>query len=293
MNREEVYGFLKSQVTPLRLKELSLEIIDAYKSKDWAKIQLYADSVFGDSGHSELEGSKVFLKLIKFFHPDRIEFLVKDIENSYEKNNLKGLTFYKNLLSADTLVAKAYNERFDLDIAEMYHYDEEDFRDYMPNTFDDFDEDELREVEEYNDFLTAMKCEYIGSPDFPLDLADLASFEGEVSLTDYNIHDLEGVQYCKKITGLNLSNNCISSMYHIQFLENLEELFVSNNEISHIEYLSGMHSLRILDLSYNAVEDIAPLLHLEGLQFVNLEKNPLQNTHLTEELEARSVVVIR
>jgi Leucine-rich repeat (LRR) protein len=175
----------------------------------------------------------------------------------------------------------------------MYHYGEEDFREFMPNTFDEFDEDETHEVEEYHDFLTAMKCEYTGSTAFPLDLSDLASFEGEVSLTDYNIHDLDGAQHCKKITGLNLSNNCISSLYYIQFLDNLEELFVSNNEISHIEYLSGMHSLRILDLSYNAVEDIAPLLHLEGLQFVNLEKNPLQNTHLTEELEARSVVVIR
>jgi Leucine-rich repeat (LRR) protein len=144
------------------LKELSLEIIDAYKSKDWTKIQLYADSVFGDSGLGELEGSKVFLKLIKYFHPDRINFLVKDIENSYEKNNLERLIFYKNLLSTDTLVTKAYNERFDLDIAETYHYSEEDFHDFMPSIFDDFDEDELREVEEYNNFLTAMKCEYIG-----------------------------------------------------------------------------------------------------------------------------------
>ena len=89
MNRDEMYGFLKSQFTPLRLKELSLGIIEAYKSKDWTKIQLYADSVFGNSGHGDFEGSKLFLKLIKFFHPDRINFLVKDVEYCDEKDNLE------------------------------------------------------------------------------------------------------------------------------------------------------------------------------------------------------------
>ena len=89
MNREEVYVFLKSQITPFRFQELSLGIIEAYKSKDWTKIQLYADSVFGNSGHGDFEGSKLFLKLIKFFHPDRINFLVKDVEYCDEKDNLE------------------------------------------------------------------------------------------------------------------------------------------------------------------------------------------------------------
>ncbi len=223
-----------------------------------------------------------------------ISFLnINDIKNCYSKNNLGRLVLYKNLLTADTLVTEAYTERFNLDITEMYHYGEEDFRDYMPNTFESSHEEDPREIEEYNDFLTAINCEYIGSLDCSLDLNDLASIEGEVSLTDYNIHDLEGVQYCRKITGLNLSNNCISSIYHIQFLEYLEELFLSNNVISHIEYLRGMHSLQIIDLSYNAVEDISPLLHLESLKFVNLEKNPVQNPHLIQKLEANFVVIIQ
>lgn len=74
-------------------------------------------------------------EVVMFPHDELgISFLnINDIKNCYSKNNLGRLVLYKNLLTADTLVTEAYTERFNLDITEMYHYGEEDFRDYMPN----------------------------------------------------------------------------------------------------------------------------------------------------------------
>jgi len=290
-NWEDVYGYVKSKLTAESLKELSLKLIEAYKSKDILKLRLFAESIHEDPPASDEGGSKLFLKLIKHFHPDRLNYFLNDVDDSLNRKDFEKLRFYKNLLSTDLRVDKAYERLFEFDPSEIYRYDEEDFGYSVSDiSLSDF-EDDLHEVEELFDVIGAVKTAYLGNLDVSLEPEDMASMEGELDLSDFNLYDLEGIQYCRHITGLNLSNNHISNISHIQHLHYLEELFISDNHIINITYLKGLSNLKILDLANNEIEDLSPLLDLENLEFVNLESNPIADRSLIEELGERCVVV--
>jgi hypothetical protein len=286
-DRDDVYRYLLTQLTSERLKELSQKIIDAYKSGNHVKLRLYADSLFQDVEEKE---PRLFIRLIKYFHPDRLNSLLQDVENSYARDDMQKLLFYKNLISADQYVTEAQALRFSVDDTEEYLYDRGDFGYHVSE--DDVFEDDLHEVEEIFDILHAIKTRYLGNLDLSLDLLDLMTLEGNLDLSDFNLHDLEGLQYCRNITSLDLSNNRISDIANIQNLQYLEELFISCNSISNIEYLAALTHLAIADLSNNCIEDISPLLTLENLKFINLQKNPVSSKILIEELEEKTVVII-
>jgi Leucine-rich repeat (LRR) protein len=292
MKKEELYRYLKTHLTSNKLKELSLKIIDAYKTRNHVKLQIYADSIFRDKSRANGQGNRLFLRLIKFFHPDRLNYLLNDIEVSFENNDMQKLIFYKDLISAESEVNRIYSQRFDIDFSEVYQYDEGDYELFMPGIYEGPPGGGSHEVEEHFDFFTAVKSAVSGNLEFSLDPSDLASLEGELDLSDYNIQDLDGLQYCRNITRLNLSNNCISNIYQIQHLEYLEELFISGNEIAHIEYLKEISSLEILDASYNKIENISPLLQMENLRFVNIKNNPIGNRADIQKLEEKQAIVI-
>jgi hypothetical protein len=286
-----LYGYLKSNLTADSLKELSLKIIEAYKSRDMLRLRLFAESVLQQPVQPEEKGNRLFLKLIKYFHPDRLNFILNDIEQAFRSKDTSKLRFYKDLLSADMSVERAYAQRLELELPEVYRYSEDDVG-YSVSDEGDMPLDEYQsEVEEQFDILRAVKTAYLGNLELALDPSDLSSFEGDLDLSDFNVYELDGLQYCRNITSLNLSHNHISSIYHIQYLNFLEELFISNNHISDLEYLRGLSNLEIIDLSNNEVEDISTLLDLENLQFVNLENNPIGTRDLIDKLAETAVVV--
>jgi hypothetical protein len=254
------------------------------------KLQLYADSILKGELCTDKE-SKIFLKLIKFFHPDRLNYMLQDIEKSFHNDDVQKLQFYKNLLAFESTVAEGLSRRFEIELAEDYQYDDDDLRYHASGVADSHD-DEVHEVEERFDVITAVKAEYLGNIDCHIEYADLSSLEGDLDLSDYNIDDLHGLQYCRNITSLNLSNNCISDICHIQHLHYLEELFISDNHIASVEYLRGLSNLKIIDLSQNEVQDVSPLAFLDSLEFVNLRNNPVSNNVFLQKLKGKSFVVV-
>jgi len=287
-NRESLYRYLKVHLTAESLKELSLQLIEAYKTKNLLKLELFAESVLREIPE---DGSRLFLKLIKYYHPDRLNYFLKDIDESYARMDYEKLQFYRDLLSADLRADQAYARRFDPDPEESYRYDEEDFGYGMSESGVECDEYDHYRTEERFDILDAVKSVYLGNLDVRLGAEDLFFLEGELDLSDFNLYDLEGLQYCRNITSLNISHNHLSKLSHLRDLHFLEELFVSDNSITGVEQLKDLSNLKIVDLSNNEIEDIRPLLLLENLEFLNIEGNPVADRGIIEELEKRCVVI--
>ena len=79
---EAIYRYLKVNLTAESLKELSLKLIEAYKAKNVLRLKLFAESILLDAPRDDEGESRLFLRLIKFFHPDRLNFFLKDIDES-------------------------------------------------------------------------------------------------------------------------------------------------------------------------------------------------------------------
>lgn len=286
----EIYEYLQSRFTKNRLQELSLKLIDAYKSKNHKQLRKYALVIFPDS--KDIGESKLFVKLIKYVHPDRLNYLLKEIDRAHREGDVKKLSFYKTLVDSDQRIKMTFT--FESNPDEEYVYSDDDFGFSTTVNFDDnYDyEDQIDEYEDSNDFISALKAELLGNMDYHLSPGDLFSLEGELDLSDCGIQDLTGLEYCKNISRLNLSGNDISNIYDIKGLEFLRELFLAGNSLTDIDHLAGMALLEVLDLSNNEIDDISPLLTLSNLQFLDIRNNEITDTSVIEELEKQGVVVI-
>ena len=306
MNTRELYSFVKEHLTAATLNELTVQIIEAYKTKNHARLGAFAACVFDDQDDSKA-GSASFLKLIKHFHPDRLSLLIRDVDDSFAKGDAQKLLFYKRIITADTEAKKREAERFAFDESEFYTFDAEDLwfdedageessdevnDDYLPS--EDFlpSVDHTFEADEEYDFIRAITAEYLGNTGRYFKPADLIDLEGELNLSGYGIDDLHGLEYCVNLSILNLSENNISNIYDIQFLSYLHELYLSDNEISDIDVLRSLNELEILDLANNEIEDCSCLLSLDSLKFVDLRKNPIRDRTIKDRLRQKGVLVL-
>jgi len=281
----ETYDYLKSNLTVLKLQELSLAIIDAYKSRDRLKLQLYGDTLFPDEVF-EVGENRLFLKLIKHFHPDRLNVIRKEIESAFRESDAERLLFYRKLLSADSEVDRQYVRRFEIDSPEVHVYGHDDIGMHP------MDEGDVHDAESGFDFISAVKAAYLGNLDLTIGPEDLMCLEGDLSLPDLGLESLDGVEYCRNITSLNISYNRIRDLSPLRDLTYLEEFLAAGNVIDSLDALGYLSALEIIDLSKNEVEDPAPLLDLEHLGFVDLRENPVQDSDAVRRLEESGVVVL-
>lgn len=293
-NIKEIYDYLRNNLTNARLQEMSLQIIDAYKAKNYGKLQSLSNFLFAENAE-KLQGNKLFLKLIKYFHPDRINTLNNEITAAFQLGDSVKLEFYKRMITAGTENEKTRSkirpDRFDFDFTEQQEYDNRDFGFDIHETEDDF-YDFTSEVDEEMDFIKAVKSELLGNLDLEFELSDLEMLEGELNLADYGIADLYGLDYCRNIIYLNLSNNSIEDILEIQYLTNLQELYLADNRISDIDCLRNLLHLEILDLSGNDISDISALQALDNLKFADLRNNPVSDPSSIDILLKKGINVI-
>ncbi len=298
MSIEEMYAELKRTVTADHLKDLTVQLIDAYKARNTRTLERYAQHAFGPQPSGERPANELFFRLIKHFHPDRLNSILRDVDEAFRRRDQERLQFFQNLMNVRKHV-RPHRERVERpDVPEEYAFGREDFgydtTAYSEGVFSDAEDDEefYNERETEFDFISAVKAEHLGNLDIEITAADLQYLEGELILAGYELTDLDGLEQCVNITVLDLSDNRIDNIYEVQFLHHLQELFVAHNHITDIDILRELRSLEILDLSSNEVENISVLLDLEALKFVNLSGNPILDTATIRELERRSVVVL-
>jgi hypothetical protein len=296
MNAEDLYRTITNNLNGDYLKDLSVQIIDAYRSKNYRVLSAYGRHIMPELTQDKTPPNRLFFMLIKHFHPDRLEAIRRAVDEAYRSGDEKTLGFYANVSRARTEVRpqrRVEHEKRD----ETYGYGAEDFGfDFDPGyrqPEEDVDpEDIFDEREEEFDFLSALKAEHLGNLDMEITPADLAYLEGELVLAGYELQELDGLEYCVNITSLDLSDNEITNIYEVQALVHLREIFLANNHVSDLSPLGELAELEILDVSFNDVDDLSPLLSLGNLKFVNLQGNPLEETETIHRLEERSVVVI-
>ena len=285
MMLRKTYDYLKSNLTVLKLQELSLTIIDAYKSRDRLKLQLYGDALFPDEVFEE-QGNRLFLKLIKYFHPDRLNLIRKEIVSAFREGDEERLSFYRKVLSADSEVDRQYVRRFEINASEVHAYGHDDVGMHP------MDEEDVHDAESDYDFISAVKAAYLGNLDLTIGQEDLICLEGDLSIPDLGLESLEGIEYCRNITSLNISYNRIRDLSPLRDLTYLEEFLAAGNVIDSLDALGCLSALEIIDVSKNEIEDPAPLLSLEHLGFVDLRENPVRDLDTLRRLEENGVVVL-
>jgi hypothetical protein len=292
MTSEEIYLFLKKHLTAENLQEISLRLIEAYKHKNTLLLQSYAEQIHLETENFSDNDNRLFLKLIKHFHPDRLGFLRLDIESSYKEKKHERLVFYRDLLTAKQCVEIRRARRFAYTPEEEHRYDAQDIGYSVRADGDSMEDEWISEVEVEMDFLHALKSAYLGNLDLHIDHAELETLEGDLTLSDYGIADLDGLHYCRYVSSLNLSYNRISSVYELRHLTELKELYLNNNCIVNIDYLEMLSSLEILDLSNNEIENGQVLSKLHNLRFLDIRNNPLDHHSIAPLLTHEDLVVM-
>ena len=97
----------------------------------------------------------------------------------------------------------------------------------------------------------------------------------EIELSESEIDDLDGVEYCIHMVSMDLSFNLIYDLSPLACLASLQELNLSNNQIEYIDDISNLQQLKSIDLSNNSITDILPLLEIEVLEYADLSGNKI------------------
>jgi hypothetical protein len=262
-----------------RLKAIAAQLIAAHRRHDHALVVPYARqaglTVEGQSAHH------LFMKAIQVFHPDRLSVVWDRIDRALRTGDDRTLGEMTRLLEyrSGPEAPRRFQE------PEPDHGPEDEVWTFEEEAFEDEWEDE-------GTFFSAVKHALFGNLEFYPDPADLARLEGELDLSDWDIHDLEGIEHCRSLTSLNLSLNRIDNLYPLKDLIKLEALDLAENDLEDADWLGGLVNLRELDLSANEIDDVAFLDRLPVLRYVDLTGNPVRNKALIARLEARGVIVI-
>jgi len=256
-----------------RLKAIAAQLISAHRHHNHDLVIPYAEqaglTVTGQAPHH------LFMKAIQVYHPDRLSLVWDRIEAAVRASDLPALHTLAKLLEFHPDRPSPTRRPVDFETEE----EEYEFED------DDWDPDE-------GTFYSAVKRELFGNLDLYPSPADLAKLEGELDLSDYDLHELDGIEHCRGLTTLNLSMNNLDNLYPLKDLIKLEALDLAENDLEDADWLGGLVNLRELDLSANDIDDVAFLDRLPHLRYVDLTGNPVKNKALIQRLEDRGVIVI-
>ena len=276
-----------------RLKAIAAQLISAHRRNSHELVVPYARQAgLPIEGHAP---HHLFMRTIQVFHPDRLTLVWNQVEQAVGASDRVALDGLVRLLEYHPDPAGRRPPRMDFDEEaeeEEHGFDADAFEFDLR---DEFEDEEFTVDQEWGDegsFYSAVKRELFGNLDVYPDLADLAKLEGELDLSDCDLHDLEGIEHCQGLTVINLSRNNLDNVFALGGLLKLEALDLAENDLEDADSLGGLVNLKELDLSANEIDDVAFLDRLTNLKYVDLTGNPVRNVAVIARLEARGVIVI-
>jgi Leucine-rich repeat (LRR) protein len=90
------------------------------------------------------------------------------------------------------------------------------------------------------------------------------------------ISNLQGLEKCRSLAELDLSDNAITDVSPIKDLKNIQSLSLGKNQIADVGPLAELVKLQLLDLSDNQVTAIDALAKLENMRTLYLTNNKLE-----------------
>lgn len=294
MQIRELYEALVKAYSAESLNEISSGIISLYRGKEMGKLRKIHAAVYNGSQGPEEKESKIFTKIITLYHPDRQEQIYKELSELLSAGDLEGMKKYEHILEVQQMDMNSSGSSMGGDVdfeygdiwdfaAEGYSYIDDEAREEGPY-------DAYEEMIMDHGFFSAVKRKIYGHlhVDFPVNL--LADME-IIEMAEYEIENLDGVEYCTYARIIDLSDNNLTEVTQLAQLMRLEEIFLQNNHVSYIDGLNELPFLRILDLSHNDVDDLSPLFEVESLEFLNIIGNRVPDWQL-EKLTEMGVIVV-
>ena len=283
-----------------KTENLSIKLLDAYSEPNLNKIarnliRLYKDKQFEKlniiSGMIsewveiviEPDG-KGFSKIISLYHPDRGDYYRNQISVAAEKKDNQILSRFEHIFVIQDIEEIAANiESYeDIDYHPEYEWEAKDtgFSYFQDNKKKPRTKSRKAKSSGYS-FFDAVKIRQYGDIDIEFPTYYLEDMD-EIELSESEINDLDGVEYCIHTVILDLSLNQISDLTPLSNLGSLQELNLSGNQIGFIDALSNLQQLKSVDLSNNEIDDISPLFEIETLEFVDLTGNKVPADQINE-----------
>lgn len=293
MELKKLYDRLKEAYQDRNLNKITGKIIELYKNKDFSQIREITNRISKFVLIDEEKDAKCFSRLIMLYHPDRGESIRNSLDDLFERGDVHGLNQYSHILYLDYLkqIVVAVPIDTDIDYSPEYRWDdieESRFSVIDPNA--DESDTYTQSIEFEKTFYNAVKLRMYGDLEMDFPTYYLEDFE-EIELSSCDIEFLDGIEYCKHVVIMDLSDNSITDITDLCNLRRIEELYLSDNQLEIIDSISNLQNLKSLDLSANSIEDISPLFNLEKLEFVNIIGNDVPLAQI-DELRNKGVMVM-
>ncbi len=320
---KKLYNQLLEEYTSEKLKILSASIINAYQNKQYAVLVKYARRLSIDGSEDKKNLGRIFVSIIKHYHPDKLAVILANIRKTFEKNELKELEKYACIIGLKGYIPReekniSSKTVFEFETEEKHVFTKDDYYQYEdkgpdrgPESYDDYtaehaddadyssdnveDEDESEDEYEVFGFMEAINEEMLGnfaSEDMIIHPKDLIEFE-ELTLSDRGIEDLSGIEYCHNLSIIDLSDNAIIDLRHLHRLTNLSVLDLSGNLIESINPLSALENLISLNIARNGISNIDALSGLNKLISLDISGNKITDISALLELESLQYVNLK
>ena len=268
----------------VNLNKIARNLIRLYKEKEYEKLNIISGML---SEWVEIvidADGKGFAKIISLYHPDRGDYYRGLISLAAKQEDMVTLARFEHIFVVENIEEIAANiESFeDIDYHPEYEWDVKDtgfsyFQDKKKKPrngkqkarSDGYSFYEAIQIRQYGDISTTFPTYYLEDMD-------------EIELSESEIDDLDGVEYCIHTVSLDLSFNRIYDLLPLASLSCLQELNLSNNRIEYIDDISNLQQLRSIDLSNNSIVDILPLLEIETLEYADLTGNNVSKLQIDE-----------
>jgi len=259
------------------LNKITRNLIRLYKEKEFEKLNIIS-GMLSEWVEIVIEpDGKGFAKIISLYHPDRGDYYRNLIGAATKQEDAVTLARFEHVFVIQDIEEIAANiESFeDIDYHPEYEWDVKDtgfsyFQDKKKKPrngkrktkSDGYSFYEAMQIRQYGDIDTTFPTYYLEDMD-------------EIELSESEIDDLDGVEYCIHTISLDLSFNRIYDLSPLASLGSLQELNLSNNQIEYIDDISNLQQLKSIDLSNNSIGDILPLLEIETLEYADLSGNKI------------------
>ncbi|MFA5326149.1 MAG: leucine-rich repeat domain-containing protein [Prolixibacteraceae bacterium] len=274
------------------LNKIAQNLILLYKEKQFEKLNVISELI-AEWVEIKIEADgKGFAKIISLYHPDRGASYRSQIELAAADGDTALLSKFEHIFVIQDIEEIAANiESYeDIDYHPEYEWD------VTGSGFSYFQESDKKthkkqqktrkggytvyeavQIRQFGDTATGFPVYYLEELD-------------ELELSECEIDDLDGLEYCIHTVTLDLSFNRIYDLANLAGLTSIQELNLSNNQIGYIDALVFLPCLKSVDLSYNSIDDISSLFEIETLEFADLTGNKIPLSQI-EELRKIGVTV--
>ncbi|HNX56152.1 MAG TPA: hypothetical protein PLG33_09380 [Prolixibacteraceae bacterium] len=277
---EALLNELLEAYSEANLNKITRNLIRLYKEKEFEKLNIMAGMLSEWVEISIDSEGKGFSKIISLYHPDRGEFYRTQIGELANSGQLQLLDKFRHIfviqdieeitITMDSLEDIDYQPEYEWDFkASEFHFRERKTRTQPPKKFKGYTFYEAMQIRQYGNTRKKFPTYYFEDMD-------------EIELSESEISDLDGAEYCIHTLLMDLSENLITDLSPLSTLRQLQELNLSGNKLSYIDALGNLLQLRSVDLSNNTIDDISPLFEIPTLEYADLTGNRISQAQIQE-----------